>query len=183
MTIADAKTWVKSNPKRTAIVAACVLAVLFVGYRVLRKPAESVVTTQTQVTTGSSHATTSVDVNTVTTEREREVTTKPDGTKTVKTKVRSTKSDTTAKRDEDAKVETRVETKIVKEPVKPAFLGLEVAADWDELKVAPSGFRVGADVSVGKLLGVQLRAGAEVHFPGNRATPNGGGVYLRAEIP
>lgn len=175
--------WVMDHPKTVAAIGVGVLLLTLVaGVVGFRRPKPTTVE-QTSATTATAQATTTTSTNTTTVEREREVTTRPDGTRSVRTRVRDSRSDTERRREEAARVETRVETRIVTEPAKPAFLGLMAAAEWDALQLSPTGYRVAADASVGKLLGIQLRAGVEVHLPSNRAVPDGAGVYLRAEIP
>lgn len=168
----------KGDPRaQAALVAAGILLAIGVAAW-LRRPLPP--ETKAAVTV-SSHATSSAELVQVEKERVREVTTRPDGTRTVRTSVRETKTDAKGERHEEQELEAKVEERPAERRL--AFLGLNAAAEWGSLQVAPTGYRLGVDVPIGELLGLRLRAGAEVHLPGNKAIPDGAGLTVRIEIP
>lgn len=139
------------------------------------RPAPPPATAATVQQTAASHATTNQTIL----EDTRVITTRPDGTRTERTTRRrtDTASGTTTS------VQTTAAATSTPTRERAALLGLTAAAEWDSLRVAPTGYRLGADVRAGELFGLRLRVGAEVHMPGNNARPDGAGLTLRVEIP
>lgn len=166
--------WLASHWRSAAGIGA---ALLLAGVAVYARcsPTPTPATTATVQQTATAHSTTTA----ATVEDTHVVTTKPDGTRTERTTRRRTDTAGTT----STEVQTSAATTSAPTRERAALLGLTAATEWDALRVAPTGYRLGADVRAGELFGLSLRVGAEVHFPGNGARPNGAGLTLRVEIP
>lgn len=69
----------------------------------------------------------------------------------------------------------------VTDPWRPSSLGITAAAEWNGLHLNPDAFRIGADVPVGDLLGLHIRAGLEARFT-DGPVPSGAGITVRVEF-
>lgn len=167
-------TWIAGHWRTVAgLGAALLLAGVAVYARCTPPPAPA--TTAAVQQTATAHSTTATAV----VEDTHVITTKPDGTRTERTTRRRTDTATGT----TTAVQTAAQTTSAPARERAALLGITAAAEWDSLRVAPTGYRLGADVRAGELFGLRLRVGAEVHVRGNSARPDGAGLTLRVEIP
>lgn len=194
---------------RTKILAALVVVACVVGVAYVKRPkpktSETATSSESTVALASSHttATETTQAATVTEAQIDETTTRADGSRTERRERVTTRTDSSGKTETatvaDVRVETKIETKIVKvtEPARAPLLGVEVGPVWNRLPcgVIPKrpDLRVAADVPIGKVLGVPLRAGGEARIilgdtPTRLRGPkaldrvDGIGLYLRAEF-
>jgi hypothetical protein len=188
--------------------AVALLAGVLVGRCARPAPAkttEIATSSATSVATTSSHSG-SLEVKSddlVRVKKAKITTTKPDGTKIVREEETTTHRDfdstSVASTDSASRVETRVETKIVRttEPASRHLLGVEVGPEWHRTCVfpyKPDRLSVAADVPIGNVLGVDLRAGARVRIqiddpvqprkggPAWADRVDSAGVYVRGEF-
>lgn len=175
--------WIKEHPRVLAVLAVVVLAAGAGLYARCRPPDKETTKTEqiAKTDTAALEQFKRVEQKKIRQVREEF---RPDGTLAARLTLDDGSTATTDKAVQTVtKTEVITKTVTVVERRRSSPLALTGTADWDSLRARPTGYALGADVPLGEVIGLRLRAGPVVRWRAGEPVPESYGLTLRIELP